>query len=149
MTAVLAIRDAVAADEAAWRALWAGYLTFYAADVPEEVTAFTWARILDPSSRVTMRVAEGDGQLVGFAIHHYHDCTWDIAPEGYLEDLYVDETVRGKGIGRALVDDLIVIAKRHGWRGIYWHTNGDNARARRLYDSYAPADGYVRYRLKT
>lgn len=145
----LTIRDTVETDEAAWRKLWAGYLAFYKTDVPEEVTAFTWARILDPASRVSMRVAEEDGRLLGFAIHHYHDSTWDIAPEGYLEDLYVDETIRGKGVGRALVDDLIVISKRHGWRGIYWHTNEDNARARKLYDSYVQSDGHIRYRLKT
>ena len=145
----LTIRDAVETDEAAWRKLWAGYLAFYKTDVPEEVTAFTWARILDPSSRVSMRVAEEGGKLLGFAIHHYHDSTWDIAPEGYLEDLYVDEGIRGKGVGRALVDDLVVISKRHGWRGIYWHTNEDNARARKLYDSYVQSDGHIRYRLKT
>lgn len=145
----LTIRDAVETDEAAWRKLWAGYLAFYKTDVPEEVTAFTWARILDPSSRVSMRVAEEGGKLLGFAIHHYHDSTWDIAPEGYLEDLYVDEDIRGKGVGRALVDDLVVISKRHGWRGIYWHTNEDNARARKLYDSYVQSDGHIRYRLKT
>ena len=145
----LEIRDAVAGDEAAWRPLWAGYLAFYRTDVPEEVTAFTWARILDAASRVSMRVAVEDGRMLGFAIHHYHDSTWDIAPEGYLEDLYVDETIRGKGVGRALVDDLIVISKRHGWRGIYWHTNEDNERARRLYDSYIKSDGHIRYRLRT
>ena len=145
----LTIRDAVETDEAAWRTLWAGYLAFYKTDVPEEVTAFTWARILDPSSRVSMRVAEEDGKLAGFAIHHYHDSTWDIAPEGYLEDLFVDETARGKGLGRTLIDDLVAISKRHGWRGIYWHTNEDNARARKLYDSYVQSDGHIRYRLKT
>jgi GNAT superfamily N-acetyltransferase len=98
------------------------------------VTAFTWARILDAGSRVSMRVAVEDGEMLGFAIHHYHDSTWDIAPEGYLEDLYVDETTRGKGVGRALVDDLIVISKRNGWRGI---------------DSYIKSDGHIRYRLRT
>ena len=145
----LTIRDAIESDEAAWRKLWAGYLTFYKTEVPEEVTAFTWARILDAGSRVSMRVAVEDGEMLGFAIHHYHDSTWDIAPEGYLEDLYVDETTRGKGVGRALVDDLVVISKRNGWRGIYWHTNEDNARARKLYDSYVKSDGHIRYRLRT
>ena len=48
-----------------------------------------------------------------------------------------------------MVDDLVVISKRHGWRGIYWHTNEDNARARKLYDSYVQSDGHIRYRLKT
>jgi ribosomal protein S18 acetylase RimI-like enzyme len=145
----LFIRDAVDGDEASWRKLWGEYLTFYKTEVADEVTAFTWARILDPGSRVSMRVAVNDGEMLGFAIHHYHDCTWDIAPEGYLEDLYVDEATRGKGVGRALVDDLVTIAKRNGWRGIYWHTNEDNARARKLYDSYIKSDGYVRYRLRT
>ncbi|WLR92665.1 GNAT family N-acetyltransferase [Shinella zoogloeoides] len=145
----LTIRDAVERDEAAFRRLWAGYLAFYKTDVPEEVTAFTWARILDAGSRVSMRVAEEDGKVLGFAIHHYHESTWDIAPEGYLEDLFVDETARGKGIGRALIDDLVAISKRHGWRGIYWHTRHDNAGARRLYDSYVETDGHIRYRLQT
>jgi len=145
----LTIRDAVPEDEADWRKLWAGYLAFYKTELAEEVTAFTWARILDAASRASMRVAVEDGRMLGFAIHHYHDSTWDIAPEGYLEDLFVDETTRGKGVGRALIDDLIVISKRHGWRGIYWHTDQDNERARKLYDSYVPSDGHIRYRLRT
>ncbi|MFC6446935.1 GNAT family N-acetyltransferase [Shinella zoogloeoides] len=144
----LIIRDAAEHDEAAWRRLWAGYLAFYEAEVSEEVTAFTWARVLDPGSRVSMRVAEEDGKVMGFAIHHYHDSTWDIAPECYLEDLFVDGTARGKGVGRALIDDLIALSKRHGWRGIYWHTRHDNARARKLYDSYVETDGHIRYRLQ-
>lgn len=145
----LIIRDPLESDEAAWRKLWAGYLAFYKTEVPEEVTAFTWARILDPGSRMAMRLAEEDGAVVGFAIHHYHDSTWSIAPEGYLEDLFVDGTVRGKGAGRALIDDLIAISKRHGWSGIYWHTAQDNARARKLYDSYVETDDHIRYRLMT
>jgi len=145
----LIIRDPLESDEAAWRKLWAGYLAFYKTEVPEEVTAFTWARILDPGSRMAMRLAEEDGAVIGFAIHHYHDSTWSIAPEGYLEDLFVDGTVRGKGAGRALIDDLIAISKRHGWSGIYWHTSQDNARARKLYDGYVETDDHIRYRLKT
>lgn len=145
----LIIRDPLESDQAAWRKLWAGYLAFYKTEVPEEVTAFTWARILDPGSRMAMRLAEEDGAVIGFAIHHYHDSTWSIAPEGYLEDLFVDGTVRGKGAGRALIDDLIAISKRHGWSGIYWHTAQDNARARKLYDSYIETDDHIRYRLMT
>lgn len=145
----LIIRDPLESDEAAWKALWAGYLAFYNTEVPEEATAFTWARVLDAGSRVSMRLAEEDGVVLGFAIHHYHDSTWDIAPEGYLEDLFVDDTARGKGVGRALIDDLVAISKRHGWRGIYWHTALDNARARKLYDSYVETDNHIRYRLPT
>lgn len=141
----LEIRFAEAADEAQWRPLWQGYLTFYKADVPEEVTRHTLARILDPAERVSMRVALLDGKMVGFATHHHHDSTWDIAQDCYLEDLYVDEAARGHGVGRALIDDLKALCKARGWKRLYWHTNETNTRARALYDSYGPADGFVRY----
>lgn len=142
------IRDANAADEASWRGLWAQYLTFYKVVLPEDVTAHTWARILDPASRVSMRVAEVDGILAGFAIHHFHDSTWVKTPDCYLEDLFLDAAFRGRGIGRALIDDLIAITKAKGWSRLYWHTDRDNETARKLYDSYAAEDGHVRYRLK-
>ncbi|MDH4415108.1 MAG: GNAT family N-acetyltransferase [Rhizobium sp.] len=148
MSRPLVIRDATAADEAAWRGLWNQYLTFYKVDLADDVTAHTWARILDPSSRVAMRVAEVDGLLAGFAIHHDHDSTWVKTPDCYLEDLFLDAAYRGKGIGRALIDDLIAIAKAKGWSRLYWHTDRDNLTARKLYDTYAPEDGHVRYRLK-
>jgi len=142
------IRDATAADEAAWRRLWDQYLAFYKVELADDVTAHTWARILEPSSRVAMRVAEVDGLLAGFAIHHIHDSTWVKTPDCYLEDLFLDTTYRGQGIGRALIDDLIAIARAKGWSRLYWHTDRDNATARKLYDTYAPEDGHVRYRLK-
>lgn len=141
------IRDAEPADEATWRRLWDGYLTFYHVDLPEEITDHTWARILDPSSRVAMRVALVDGRMAGFAIHHFHDSTWALSPDCYLEDLYLDEAFRGRGLGRALIDDLIALARRKGWSRLYWHTGHDNATARKLYDTYAKEDGHVRYRI--
>lgn len=148
MSRSVIIRDATAADEAAWRRLWDQYLAFYKVELADDVTAHTWARILDPSSRVAMRVADVEGTLAGFAIHHFHDSTWVKTPDCYLEDLFLDATYRGQGIGRALIDDLITIARAKGWSRLYWHTDRDNATARKLYDSYAPEDGHVRYRLR-
>lgn len=144
----LEIRDARASDEAEWRRLWSGYLAFYKVDLAPEVTANTWRRIMDPASPVGMRVAERQGILEGFAIHLSHPSTWVLNEDCYLEDLYVDETTRGGGVGRALLDDLISLAERQGWSRLYWHTDEGNARARRLYDSYVKTDGHVRYRMK-
>ncbi|MDX3928218.1 MAG: GNAT family N-acetyltransferase [Shinella sp.] len=143
----LEIRDAGSGDEQAWRRLWSGYLAFYGVDLAEDVTAHTWTRILDPNSRISMRVAILGGEFMGFAIHHHHDSTWAKTPDCYLEDLFLDEGARGKGIGRALLDDLVGICRQKGWSRLYWHTNRDNARARKLYDSYAEEDGHVRYRM--
>ena len=146
MTMALLIRDARETDEAAWRTLWAGYLAFYGTEVSKEVTAFTWARILDPASRVSMRVAEEDGRLLGFAIHHYHDSTWDIAPEGYLEDLFVDGAARGKGVGRALIEGVYERARMAGSPRVYWQTHKTNHTAMQLYDKVAENSGFVVYR---
>ncbi|MBR0557373.1 GNAT family N-acetyltransferase [Ciceribacter sp. L1K23] len=144
----LTIRDATPTDEQAWRRLWNDYLAFYKVDLPDDVTDHTWARILDPTSRVAMRVAEVNGELAGFAIHHFHDSTWVKTPDCYLEDLYLDERFRGQGIGRSLIDDLILLAKAKGWSRLYWHTNRDNETARKLYDTYAQEDGHIRYRIR-
>ncbi|NTE85204.1 GNAT family N-acetyltransferase [Agrobacterium rubi] len=144
----LSIRDARGEDHADWLGLWQDYLAFYSVDLPDDVTAHTWACIIDPASRVSARLAVLDGQVVGFAIHHFHDSTWVKTPDCYLEDLFIDATIRGKGIGRALIDDLISICEEKGWSRLYWHTNEDNAQARKLYDSYIKSDGHIRYRIK-
>jgi GNAT superfamily N-acetyltransferase len=142
------IRDLVASDEAAWRGLWAQYLAFYEVSLDAEVTDQTWARLVDPAALLRGRVAVVDGEVLGFALHHTHLSTWVAAPDCYLEDLFLAQAARGRGLGRALLDDLIAICRAKGYARLYWHTDERNARARALYDSYAPYDGHVRYRLK-
>ncbi|MDB5523147.1 MAG: family N-acetyltransferase [Rhizobium sp.] len=144
----LEIRDARPEDEQAWRRLWDGYLAFYKVTLDPEVTAATWSRILDPASAVSMRVADKDGELAGFAIHLSHPSTWVRDNDCYLEDLYLDAKFRGSGIGRALLDDLVALCKRNGWERLYWHTDESNTTARKLYDSYVKHDGHVRYRMR-
>jgi GNAT superfamily N-acetyltransferase len=139
------IRAAVSADERRWRELWSGYNTFYEADVPEEVTQSTWRRILNPAVPVLGRIAELDNQVVGFSIAVLHESTWESEPICYLEDLFVDPTVRGKGVGRMLLQDLVVLARQNGWPRLFWHTRAGNVNARRLYDTFTRADDFVRY----
>lgn len=141
------IRDAMEGDEADWRRLWAGYVAFYKVAVSADVTSATWARILDPATPLFMRVAVADGHVVGFAICLIHHATWVKEPVCYLEDLFLDEAARGKGIGRALLDDLVDKARFNGWARLYWHTDEGNETARKLYDRYTEADGHVRYRM--
>lgn len=142
------IRNLSEADAAAWRGLWEAYLAFYQVNLAPEVTDRTWARLIDPASPLKGRLAVVDGVVLGFALHHSHCSTWVLGEDCYLEDLFVADTARGLGLGRALIDDLIALAKARGWHRLYWHTDEGNARARALYDSYAPWDGHVRYRLK-
>lgn len=139
------IRAALPSDEAVWRNLWRGYCDFYAAKLPEEVTSRTWKRILDPDSAVMCVVAEAEGQVLGFANCVVHENTWESQAVCYLEDLYVDPAARGRGVGRALIEWLRNAMRAEGWARLYWLTREDNAQARRLYDQFAQADGFVRY----
>ncbi|TCL72062.1 GNAT family N-acetyltransferase [Rhizobium sp. BK251] len=141
------IRDARLEDETRWRKLWADYLAFYQVGIDPDITDLTWRRVFDPASTIFMRVAEADGNVVGFALGLTHEGTWIRSPDCYLEDLFVDPDARGKGIGRALMDDLVVLCKANGWARLYWHTSEDNETARRLYDSYVETDGHIRYRI--
>ncbi|ENN89395.1 putative acetyltransferase protein [Rhizobium freirei PRF 81] len=141
------IRDARPEDEVRWRTLWEGYLAFYRVTIAPEITDATWRRVFDPASAIFMRVAEADGEVKGFTLCITHEGTWTLAPDCYLEDLFVDESARGHGVGRALLDDLVTLCKKNGWGRLYWHTEETNATARELYDTYVESDGHIRYRI--
>jgi GNAT superfamily N-acetyltransferase len=143
----LVIRDPKPRDEAAWRRLWAGYVAFYKSEVSEAVTAATWQRLFMPGSHMVGRMAEWEGAVSGFTISIVHPRSWALAPICYLEDLFVDPGLRGRGLGRALIEDLVALGRERGWSGLYWHTQQGNATARRLYDRFAKADDFVRYRI--
>lgn len=143
----LTIRDCVAADESAWRRLWDGFLAYYEVTLDPAVTAFTWARLMDPANALKARLAVDGDRVLGFAIHQHHPSTWVMGDDCYLEDLFVDPAARGGGVGRALIEDLIALARGQGWQRLYWNTDTSNETARRLYDSFVQDDGHIRYRL--
>ena len=130
-----------------WLALWNQYLDFYGAEIADEVTAHTWRRMIDCEDMIPLAALRAN-ELVGFAIAILHDATWSIGQTAYLEDLFVRPDERGKGTGRKLINELIARARLQGCASVYWHTQATNAPARRLYDSFVIADGFVRYRLQ-
>jgi GNAT superfamily N-acetyltransferase len=142
------IRAAAPSDEAAWRQMWASYCEFYNAKLPQEVTDRTWKRILDPDSAVMCIVAEVDGHVYGMANCVVHENTWEAQAVCYLEDLFVVPAARGHGIGRALIEWLRNAMRAEGWARVYWMTREDNEQARRLYDKFSKADGFVRYVIR-
>jgi GNAT superfamily N-acetyltransferase len=142
------IRAALPSDESTWRELWRGYCDFYEATLPDAVTNRTWKRILDPDSSVMCVVAEVDGQVQGFAHCVVHENTWEIEAVCYLEDLFVSPAARGRGIGGALLEWLRNAMRAEGWARLYWMTRADNVEARRLYDRFTQADGFVRYVIR-
>lgn len=143
----LELRAATRSDESDFLRLWQGFTDGYNLTLPPAVTAFTWARMMDPTNPMTLRLACVDGTPQGFAIHQHHPSTWVMGDDGYLEDLYVDPSARGQGLGRALIEDLIAIGRANGWRRLYWLTEITNTTARHLYDQFCDNDGHIRYRM--
>ena len=143
----LIVRDLSAQDEAQWRALWDGYLTFYEASVAPDVTDTTWARLLDGASPLFGLVAELDGEVVGIVNCVLHANTWTSKPVCYLEDLYTAPEARGQGAGRALIDAVTERAKAEDWHRVYWRTAADNTTAQALYDKLAKRTAWVTYEV--
>jgi GNAT superfamily N-acetyltransferase len=56
-----------------------------------------------------------DGEPAGLALFHPRFSTWLGRPTMYLEDLYVSEEARGRGVGRRLMARLAAIALERGW----------------------------------
>jgi GNAT superfamily N-acetyltransferase len=56
-----------------------------------------------------------DGEPAGFALFHPRFSTWLGRPGIYLEDLYVTEAARRRGVGRRLMTRLAAIAVERGW----------------------------------
>lgn len=143
------VTPASTTDEADWRRLWQGYCDFYDAPVTETQTNLTWARILAADHPICSFLArDASGVAVGMVTYLTHPSTWIDVGDCYLEDLFVAETVRGGGVGRALIAAVEAKARAMGCERLYWNTGIDNTRARGLYDKIAgPEDGHVRYRM--
>jgi GNAT superfamily N-acetyltransferase len=147
----LLIRPAASEEFDQWLILWDGYNEFYGrvgpTALPIEVTETTWARFFDPDEPMHALVAESGGRLVGLAHYLFHRSTTAIAPICYLQDLFTSEALRGRGIGRRLIDQVAGEARSAGAPRVYWQTHESNRRARRLYDEIAEYSGFVVYRI--
>lgn len=140
------IRPLQKSDEAEWRRLWTGYLDFYETKVPEEVYQTTFARLnSSEENEYSGLIAEADGKPVGLTHYLFHRHNWSIANVCYLQDLYADPEVRGKGIGRALIEAVHAEARKAGAHSVYWLTNQSNDTARQLYDRIAKVTPFIKY----
>ena len=140
------IRAVTAADFDAWLPLWQGYQVFYKAQIPAEVTQLTWQRFLDPAEPMRADVAELDGRVVGIVHTIDHRSCWTAGDYCYLQDLYTDAAVRGRGVGRALIHHVYAEARARGCSRVHWLTHETNTDAMALYQQVADRSGFVQYR---
>jgi ribosomal protein S18 acetylase RimI-like enzyme len=71
----------------------------------------------------------------GVAVAYFRPSLWSEALECYLAELYVEPARRGQGLGRALLDAAIALARETGADYMCLATSEDDEAARSLYES--------------
>ena len=149
MTDTVNIRAIAESDRDAWEPLSSGYNAFYDRAGPTAlapaITQTLWLRFFDPTEPVFALVAERSGQLAGLAHFLFHRSTTRIEPVCYLQDLFTDPALRGRGVGRALIEGVYARARDAGASRAYWQTRESNAAGRLLYDKVARHHGFIVY----
>ena len=82
----------------------------------------------------TMVLLGGDGPH-GLAVLRFRPGLWTRALECYLAELYVVPERRGHGLGRALMEAAIELARQNGADHMDLGTSEDDVAARALYES--------------
>ena len=141
------IRPLKASDRDAWEPLWAAYQRFYEVAIPAETTELTWSRFHDAAEPMHVLGAfDAEDRLVGIVHAIFHRSTWLPDWTCYLQDLYVDDSQRGKGVGAALIEAVADLARAHKAGRLYWMTHETNTTAQKLYDHVAARSGFIQYR---
>jgi GNAT superfamily N-acetyltransferase len=128
------------------------YCDFYeVAPTDAELEALVRALIGDPEhSGVQLIARTDDGAPLGFATVYWTWQTLTAARAAMLNDLFVAPEARGKGVGRALIEESRRRAGEHGAPELAWETTPDNETAQRLYDSLTDdRSTWLYYSLKT
>ncbi|MBA5859087.1 GNAT family N-acetyltransferase, partial [Morganella morganii] len=94
----------------------------------------SWSRFSDEKEPMFCAVARMHGKVTGFVHYLYHRSTWADKELCYLEDLYVDPSVRGQHIGKQLIEVVQHQALARPFVRLYWHTHNDNTLGQRLFD---------------
>jgi GNAT superfamily N-acetyltransferase len=130
-------------DHERWLVLARGYKAFYKTEVTDAEYERAWKRLLEEDG-IHGLGAHLDGRLVGITHYLFHTSTW-AEQVCYLQDLFVDPEVRGRGVARALIEAVGTTASERGAARMYWLTQDHNTTARALYDKVAKHNNFIRY----
>jgi putative acetyltransferase len=109
---------------------------------PEDVFALDLEGLLDPA--ITLYSARRGGRLIGIGALKELEAT-----HGELKSMHTAEAERGQGVGRAMVEHLVAVARQRGYERVSLETGAMQAfaPARALYDraGFTPCGAFGDY----
>ncbi|MGI9825187.1 N-acetyltransferase family protein [Agromyces sp. Marseille-Q5079] len=142
------IRRANEDDFFGWLPLFEAYCRFYETELDDAKALIVWNWISDEHDPLQAALAvDEEGTPVGLAHYRVVPDSLSATRGMHLDDLYVDESVRGAGVGTALIRFVHERASEVGSGGVSWITAADNESAQRLYDELATRTSWVTYEM--
>lgn len=147
----VAVSPATRDDLDAMLPLFAGYQRFYGNDAPDDERncAFFGQFVAPSDAGLLLKATDGDA-IVGFANLYWTHSSVSAEPHVLMNDLFVSESGRGAGTGRALIEAARAAARERGSRRMSWATALDNRTAQALYErTGAERSAWFEYELET
>jgi len=126
------ISRATVSDLAELHGLVEKYRAFYKQPENDKTRSYLEQRL--KNDQAVVFIARVDGEAVGFTLLYPTFSTVSLSDIWLLNDLYVDESARGKGIANQLMDVAEVAAKEAGATRVFLRTANDNLPAQALYE---------------
>ncbi|MBI3505885.1 MAG: GNAT family N-acetyltransferase [Proteobacteria bacterium] len=129
--------------------LIAQYQRFYGKTPDAAANRRFFSRFLRNKRRGMQLLARGDdGRPLGFATLYFYYSSLSAEPVCTLNDLFTVREARGKGVGRALMERCVHVARRRGLPRLEWQTHVHNRRSQRFYSKFpASSDVWRSYSL--
>jgi GNAT superfamily N-acetyltransferase len=105
--------------------------------------------LFGPAPVASCHVALDEGHVVGFALWYITFSTWKGLPGLWLEDLFVRESARGRGLGKALLQELAAVCVQRGYPRFEWWVLDWNAPSIGFYRALGavPQDEWTTFRV--
>jgi GNAT superfamily N-acetyltransferase len=134
-------------DFFAWLDVYAQYAEFYDTQLTDQKALVLWSWLTDPEHEEEGYVAVDGDRIVGLA--HLREFARPLEGDRglFLDDLFVLDEERSKGVGAALIQQARSLAEERGLGVVQWITAQDNATAQKLYDAVASRTSWVTYEI--
>lgn len=114
--------------------LMAEYYAYDGHDFDEPAARAALAELLGDPRCGRAWLIEDDGKAIGYAVLTIGFSLEWRGRDGFVDEIFVKEAYRGKGLGRQALELLLAEARALGIRALHLEVDDDNARARAVYE---------------